>query len=89
MKSDNAKFFDALPENMNMNIHNAKAVYLSICQSVFEDGKINWGRVYTVLALAATLAVYFTEKGLFVTVGVVFFKREGRSKNNFLYVIGN
>jgi hypothetical protein len=63
VKHDNAKFFDALPENMNINLNNAKSVYISVGKTVFEDGTINWGRVYTVLTLAATWAVYFTEKG--------------------------
>jgi len=68
VKQDNDRFFNTLPGNMNIQSNNAEMVFSSVCKSVFEDGKINWGRVYTILTLAATLGVYFTERGQLLIV---------------------
>lgn len=60
---ENADFFDNLPDSMNLRQHNARDVYMSVCRSVFADGVVNWGRVMSLLTLAATFAVHFTLRG--------------------------
>jgi len=63
LREDNADFFDNLPESMSLQQNNAKAVYISVCKTVFADNVINWGRVMSIFTMAATFSVYFTKKG--------------------------
>jgi len=63
LEEENADFFHNLPEGMNVQVSNAKTVYISVCKSVFADGIINWGRLMSIFTLASVFAVYFTKKG--------------------------
>lgn len=62
LEQDNSDFFHNLPESLNLQANNAKAVFISLCKTVFADETINWGRVLSIFTLAATFAVYFTKK---------------------------
>jgi len=60
---ENAEFFNTIGDNMNVRQSNAKEVYISVCQTVFQDGIVNWGRIMSLITLAATFAVHLTKRG--------------------------
>jgi len=69
LRQENTDFFDTLPDRMNLTADNVKDVYMSVCENVFtDDGVVNWGRVMSLLTLAATFAVHFTKCGQFDVV---------------------
>ncbi|XP_065674408.1 apoptosis regulator BAX [Hydra vulgaris] len=59
MELDNAFFFKGLPNRVNLNSHNAQAVFMNVAKETFADGTKNWGRVLAIYTLAGCMSLHF------------------------------
>ena len=59
MELENAAFFKGLPDRVHLHPSNAQAVFMTIVQETFADGKMNWGRVLAIYTLAGCMSLHF------------------------------
>lgn len=61
---ENPNFFDFTCEELNLTATNFQSGLMDICEGIFSDKEINWGRILTILCLFRALSVNSQKIGL-------------------------
>ena len=64
LSDKHAILFNGLINKLEISDENFDAVYKSVALEMFADGVINWGRIITLYAFAATIAQHFNDNGM-------------------------